>query len=29
MMVRTYKALLRGNRIEWLEEAPEAQTDHP
>jgi hypothetical protein len=29
MMVRTYKALLRGNRLEWLEEAPEAQTDHP
>ena len=29
MMVRTYKALLRDNRLEWLEEAPEAQTDHP
>jgi hypothetical protein len=29
MMVRTYKALLRGNRLEWLEEAPEAQADHP
>jgi hypothetical protein len=29
MMVRTYKALLRGNRLEWLEEAPEAQTDQP
>jgi hypothetical protein len=29
MMVRTYRALLRGNRLEWLEEAPEAQTDQP
>jgi hypothetical protein len=28
-MVRTYKALLRGNRLEWLGEAPEAQTDQP
>ena len=28
-MVRTYKALLRGNRLEWLEEGPEAQTDQP
>jgi hypothetical protein len=29
MMVHTYKALLRGNCLEWLEEAPKAQTDHP
>jgi hypothetical protein len=29
MMVLTYKALLRGNRLEWLEEAPESETDHP
>jgi hypothetical protein len=29
MMERIYKALLRGNRLEWLEEAPEAQTDQP
>jgi hypothetical protein len=29
MMERIYKALLRGNRLEWLEEAPEAQTDKP
>jgi hypothetical protein len=28
-MVRTYRALLRGNRLEWLEEAPESQADHP
>ncbi len=28
-MVLTYKALLRGNRLEWLEEAPESETDHP
>lgn len=28
-MVRTYKALLRGNRLEWLEEAPESETNHP
>ena len=25
--MRTYKALLRGNRLEWLGEAPEPQTD--
>jgi hypothetical protein len=29
MMVRTHKALLQRNRLEWLEEAPEAQTDQP
>jgi hypothetical protein len=29
MMVRTYRALLRGNRLEWLEEAPESENDHP
>jgi len=29
MIVRTYRALLRGNRLVWLEEALEAQTDHP
>jgi hypothetical protein len=28
-MVRTYRALLRGNRLEWLEEVPESETDHP
>jgi len=28
-MVSTYRALLRGNRLEWLEEAPESQTNHP
>jgi hypothetical protein len=28
-MIRPYRALLRGNRLEWLEEAPESQTDHP
>ena len=27
--MRTYKALLQGNRLEWLEEAPAAQTDAP
>jgi hypothetical protein len=27
--MRTYKALLRGNRLEWLAEAPESQTDAP
>lgn len=28
-MMHTYKALLRGNRLEWLEEAPEPRTDAP
>jgi hypothetical protein len=28
-MMRTYKALLRGDRLEWLGEAPEPQTDAP
>jgi hypothetical protein len=28
-MVRTYRALLRGDRLEWLGEAPESETDHP
>jgi hypothetical protein len=27
--MRTYKALLRGDRLEWLEEAPESQPDAP
>jgi hypothetical protein len=27
--MRTYTALLRGDRLEWLEEAPESQTDVP
>lgn len=27
--MRTYRALLHGNRMEWLEEAPESQTDVP
>ena len=27
--MRTYKALLRGDRLEWLGEAPEPQTDAP
>jgi hypothetical protein len=27
--MRTYRALLRGDRLEWLEEAPESQTDAP
>jgi hypothetical protein len=29
MMVRTYKALLRGNGLEGLEEAAESGNDHP
>lgn len=28
-MMRTYTALLRGNRLEWLGEAPEPQTEAP
>lgn len=28
-MMRTYRALLHGNRLEWLEEAPASQTDVP
>jgi len=28
-MMRTYKALLHGDRLEWLGEAPELQTDAP
>jgi hypothetical protein len=28
-MVRTYRALLRGDRLEWLGEAPESETDQP
>jgi hypothetical protein len=27
--MHTYKALLHGDRLEWLEEAPEIQTDAP
>ena len=27
--MRMYRALLRGNPIEWLEEAPKSQTDAP
>ncbi len=27
--MRTYRALLRGDRLEWLGEAPECQTDSP
>ena len=27
--MRTYRALLRGDHLEWLEEAPEPQTDAP
>ena len=29
MMTRTYRALLRGDRLEWLGETPESHTDHP
>jgi hypothetical protein len=29
MMVRTYRALLRGNHLEWLEEVPESEKDRP
>ena len=28
-MMRTYRALLHGNRLEWLEKAPASQTDAP
>ena len=27
--MRTYRAILHGDRLEWLEEAPESQTDAP
>ena len=27
--MRTYRAILHGDRLEWLEEAPEPQTDAP
>jgi len=27
--MRTYRALLHGDHLEWLEEAPEPQTDAP
>jgi hypothetical protein len=27
--MRTYRAFLRGDRLEWLGEAPESQTDAP
>ena len=27
--MRTYRALLHGDHLEWLEEAPEIQTDAP
>ena len=27
--MRTYRALLHGDRLEWLEDAPESQTDAP
>ncbi len=27
--MRTYRALLHGDRLEWLGEAPESQTDVP
>ena len=27
--MRTYRALLRGDHLEWLEEAPAPQTDAP
>ena len=27
--MRTYRALLRGDRLEWFEEAPKSQTDVP
>ena len=27
--MHTYRALLRGDHLEWLEEAPEPQTDAP
>jgi hypothetical protein len=28
-MVRTYKALLRGNSLQWIGEAPERSEDYP
>ena len=28
-IMRTYRALLHGDRLEWLEDAPESQTDAP
>jgi len=28
-MTRTYRALLHGDRLEWLGEMPESQTEHP
>jgi len=28
-MMRTYRALLYGDRLEWLKEVPESQTDAP
>jgi hypothetical protein len=28
-MIRTYKALLRGNSLEWIGEAPERSEDSP
>ena len=28
-MVRTHKALLRGNSLEWIGEAPERSEDYP
>jgi hypothetical protein len=28
-MMRTYRALLHGDRLEWLEDAPESQMDTP
>jgi hypothetical protein len=28
-VMHTYRALLHGDRLEWLEEAPESQTDAP
>ena len=27
--MRTYRAILRGDHLEWLEQAPESQTDMP
>jgi hypothetical protein len=27
--MRTYRALLHGDRLEWLEDAPESQADTP
>ena len=28
-MTRMYRALLHGDRLEWLGETPESHTDHP